>query len=299
MKTKQRHFEVYRLTISGTRGPEHYVGLLTDARQAISNLDQAVMESGAKSHVLYKVDRANKNVLKLQFMSFTTGFRPDVLDTADFSVRPNPLRKTETNVYWTHMVVGFHASKCTAVVERVRDGISISATEEYLQWLLSLWGSAHPHDPRRDPSEVIVVSLEAEPGEQFMTRLDALVRITKATVRTVRPNPGWKDLNDALSKEADHSDAHRADVTMTARPRASLKTNSGIVAAIRRLFSAKDLAFAAIEGQKVGGPDKFNTRRLGKAFTREFDLESSGQINHEDAFQAIEGELLENGEWRR
>lgn len=77
--------------------------------------------------------------------------------------------------------------------------------------------------PDTDPEdgEAITVSVEAEAGEEFLSRLNGLTRVSKAVVRTVRPNPGWSDLETELAREASASDAHKTEVTMTARRRGS------------------------------------------------------------------------------
>jgi len=67
------------------------------------------------------------------------------------------------------------------------------------------------------------MSLEAEPGEEFLKRLESLDRITNARLRIVRPNPGWKDLEAELGQMADDSDAHKAEVVARARRGSSLE----------------------------------------------------------------------------
>jgi hypothetical protein len=224
------------------------------------------------------------------FLSFTTGYRPDILDTQEFAIQPNPLSEHQTGVEWTHVLAGPVGAQFLLLIERSQVGIWPTTIEAYLQWMIDRHPEPQPRGDRRgsQQEETIVVSIEARPAQEFIARLDGLTRVTRATVRTVRPNPGWHDLETELGLEAGESDAHKAEVSMTARRRHSLSRSRGIVAAIRRLFQSRRLNYAAVQGEREGEQDSFTTQRLGEKKTIDFELDEHGQVQHEDAWQKLD-----------
>lgn len=285
MATRRRKFEQHRLTVSGLLEGTQYTFLVRRARRSFSELGDLVWEKGAKSHALYEATVV-KGHLRMLFMSFRTGFRPDVLDVANFAVAPNPLADTQTGVEWTHVVGKHTTGGFMIVVEKGQGGIWPGRLEEYLQWLLT---QAAPVIGVPD----IVVNLEAIADETFLRRIDELERIQQATVRTVRPNPGWTDLEDELASEAEESAAGKVDVTMFARRNRSLARRKGIIGAIRERFASSQLGFARVSGRRAGKTETFDTERYNKSFTAEVDLDEAGQVSHIAAWR-IMGEYLDN-----
>lgn len=285
MATVERRIELHKVTISGLGDDEDYARFLRRTRRAVPALNQAVMRSGGKSHALFSAESVGAS-LRLRFMSYTTGHRPDILDTEDFSVEPNPLPRNSTGVEWTHVLGRRLGNGYVFAMERFQAGIWPTTVERYLQWLID------EHAPAADEDDDIVVNIEAVPGERFIQRLNSLDRITKATVRTVRPNPGWPDLETEVAYESQQSDAKKTDLTMTARRKGTLNKQRGIVGAIKRLFGERQLDFAAVEGTKGDAREKFNTARLGKSEKVEFLLDDQGQVVHDIAWQQL-GEVID------
>lgn len=282
MPVLKRKVELHKLTISGVGDDTDYAALVRMARGQAGDLSQVVLRSGGKSHALYSADVAGTD-LRLRFMSFTTGHRPDILDTQDFSVEPNPLPPNTTGVEWTHVLGRNVEDRFVLALERFQAGIWPATVERYLQWLI---------DENLPDLPNVVISIEAIPGERFIQRLNALHRITKATVRTVRPNPGWPDFETELASESEESDAKKTDVTMTARRNGSLNKQRGIVGAIKSLFGRQELDYAAVEGTRGDARDAFNTQRLGKSATVEFPLDAQGQVRHDIAWRQL-GEVVD------
>jgi hypothetical protein len=133
----------------------------------------------------------------------------------------------------------------------------------------------------------VTVNLEAEPGPEFLARIEALDRITEATVRVVRPNPGWRDLETELGEKAGESDAKKVDLTMTARRKSSLSKQGGVIGWIRDAFSQRELGFAAIKGRKGRQAETFTTEKLGKHSMLNIETDDRGQIVAEDAWEQL------------
>lgn len=129
--------------------------------------------------------------------------------------------------------------------------------------------------------------MEFEPGEEFLDRLDQLTRITKASVRTVRPNPGWGDLETELASQSEASDAHKVEVTFSARRSASLSQADGVLAAIREMFVEQELDYAAIEGERAGRRDSFNTAKLGHRERIRLESDDNGQVIEGNAWTRL------------
>lgn len=286
MPTRRRKIEVHRLTISGLGKPAQYTQFLHDLSKAQQDLSKLVRRHGEKSHALHS-SRIASNRIRLRFLSFVTGHRPDILDTKRFALQPNPLSAAQTGVEWTHVLGGLVDDRYSLIIERVQSGIAPGAIEDYLQWFIDSHGTSTVVPDGRRRTDPITVSIEAEPGEEFLTRLDALQRVTKATVRTVRPNPGWHDLDKELAEEADQSDAHRAEVSMTARRGASLNKRSGILQAVRSLFRRGNLNYAAIEGERGDQKESFNTTRLSESRRVNLELDDHGQVKESDAWDKM------------
>lgn len=287
MATKRRWVEIHRLTISGLEEGTEYGAFLKEARQDIASLSNAIWDHGEKSHALNEVSVVGQTI-RMRFLSYTTGHRPDILDTAGFSITPNPLAETQTGVEWTHVLGKRVNGRYLLLCEKFQAGIWPATVGQYLQWMIDrVHGQEWTHDEDED-NQNILVSLEAEPGSQFLARIEGLTRIRQATVRKVRPNPGWRDLDTTLGEEADESKAHTADVIMTAPRKASLAKNNGIVQAIKTLFSSKELDYAAVEGDRDGQQDHFNSKKLVERKKISFRLDSGGQVDPMDAWAKLE-----------
>lgn len=120
-----------------------------------------------------------------------------------------------------------------------------------------------------------------------------MYKITEATVRIVRPNPGFSDLNTELGDQAGESDARRAEITMAARRNASLSKERGIIAWIRERFSQNSLGFAAIKGRRGNQVETFNTEKLGKHVMINIEMDDRGQIIADDAWAKL-SEMMDN-----
>jgi hypothetical protein len=156
-----------------------------------------------------------------------------------------------------------------------------------LNWLILHVGDVPLAALDNDEEPDVVVSVEAEPGEEFIRRLDALDRITAATYRIVRPNPGWSDLESELGTQAGNSDAQRAEVSMRPRRRGTLSRVGGIIEAIKARFRSRDLDFAHVEGTRDGRKDAFDTEHLGQHAYLELNTDEQGQVEHSDAWRKL------------
>jgi len=281
MSTKQRKVEVYRLTISGLEEGTPYGRFILNVRKQAKQLSNLVMKVGDKSHVLSEA-KLEGSYLRLRFMSFTKGYRPDVLDTEAFRLQPNPLTSNQTGVEWTHILGRRCGTRYMILIERNQRGIWPQSVEQYLQWMIDEFYNRHA--PNAVP---VTVSLEAEPGPEFLRRLGTLDRITEATVRIVRPNPGWRDLDSELGAVAQESDAHKAEVTLRARRRSTLRQQGGFIQWIRHKLGHGELDYAAIKGRRGSESDSFNTEKLGKHAILDLEINDGGQIVSSDAFMKM------------
>ena len=169
----------------------------------------------------------------------------------------------------------------------MRRALHLASIERYLQWAVDEFYNPPEEECQDSEGEPVTVNLEPEPGPQFLERMESLDRVTEATIRVVRPNPGWRDLQTELGEKASESDARKVDVAMTARRRASLKRGTGILGWIRQAFSHDELGFAAIKGQRGSRAECFNTERLGKHSVLDLDLDDRGQVVSEDAWTKL------------
>lgn len=108
-------------------------------------------------------------------------------------------------------------------------------------------------------------------------------RIVSASVRIVRPNPGWSDYENLLSDEAKDSDAQSAEVTMNARRGASLAKNDGIVEAMREAYRGNKLGRAVVEGDVDGERKRVSTTSHGKSQYKYLETNENGNVEHQAA----------------
>lgn len=290
MPTKQRKIEVHRLTISGLPDGTPYGRFLKNLRGQRPGTDM-VMKAGDKSHALMYASVQNRR-LRMQFISFTKGHRPDVLDTNHFALQRNPMAPTQTHVEWTHVMGGKRGGQYILLIEKNISGIYPSTIGYYIQWMLDRFYDP-PAEEEGGDDEPATVNMEAEPGPEFLSRIESLDRVTEAVVRVVRPNPGWRDLESELGEKAGESDARKVDVVMTARRGSSLRRSAGIVEWIRDAFRARDLGYAAVKGWRGGQRDNFNTEKLGKHTTVALEMDDQGQIVSSDAWERM-AEIMDN-----
>lgn len=286
MATRRRKVEVYRLTISGLPEGVAYGSFLRNIRGRTRPVATMVRKAGEKSHALNEITLRNHRV-RMRFLSYTKGHRPDVLDTEVFALGPNPLEPSQTNVEWTHVLGGVCRGAYLLLIERNSAGIYPSTLERYLQWAVDEFYEP-PSDSSVDQDQPpVTVNLEAEPGPEFIARLEALDRVQEATVRMVRPNPGWQDLEEDLGEQAADSDARKVAVTMTARHRASLRKERGIIGWIKQAFKEEELDYASIKGYRLGRQETFNTEKLGKHAYIDFEIDDRGQLIPSEAWVSL------------
>jgi hypothetical protein len=283
MPDKQRKVEFYRLTISGLPEGTGYGTFIRKLRGKSQLAATMVMRSGDKSHAL-KEASLRKSRLRLRFLSYTKGHRPDILDTNRFSLEPNPLSPDQTNVEWTHAIGAKKGNRYLLLIERNNSGIWPSTIERYIQSIIEKFYEPPEKEPENEP---ITVTLEAEPGPEFLDRINSLDRITEATIRVARPNPGWRDLQDSLGENAGASDAQKVAITMTSRRRATLSKVKGIMKWIKEAFLSQELGFAAVKGYAKGRKEEFNTEKLGMRASMNFELDERGQVRAEDAWKKL------------
>lgn len=286
MPTKQRKIEVHRLTISGLPEGTAYGPFLSNLRQSRRPVAEMVMKAGEKWHALNETTLRNHR-LRLRFFSYTKGHRPDVLDTNQFALQPNPLAPSQTSVEWTHALGALKNNRYMLLVEKNIGGIYPTTLGRYLQWAVDQFYEPPEEEEENGDREPVTINLEAEPGPEFLTRLESLDRVTEATVRVVRPNPGWRDLETELGHKAGESDASKVDLTMTARRRASLKRQGGIIGWIYEALSKRSLDYAAIKGRRGSQVDTFNTKKLGKHAMLNIEIDERGQIVPADAWAKL------------
>lgn len=295
MPTAEIKVDIFRLTISGLQSNSDYCDLIMAAATDLRSDTKAVtITVNRKTHALsdFRKSESYQNCIGLRFLSYKSGHRPDILNTQDFSLQSSPLAPDQANVEWTHALVGTDPSrpgKFLLLLENNFHGIHSGTLEYYLQRLLR---KISPTKLAK-VGQAVVVSLTSEPGVQFIQRLHDLDRISTATLRVVRPNPGWRDLESLLSEEADESDARRIDLEMAARRGASLSKKEGLVARILQKFTNRTLDYAAISGNRNGKPDSFNTDKLGKKAMATVETDSFGQIDAAAAWKEL-AKILRN-----
>lgn len=285
MASKRRKIEVYRLTLSGLKDGTDYTKFLGQVREQFEDRSEAVYQVGSKCHCLENI-HVSRGRARFRFLSFSEGDRPEVIDTSDLSIKPNPLAEDETFLTWTHMLGSELGGRYVLVIERVQAGIWPSRIEEYLQWMIDAKASV-PIIQRQLAEEEVTVSIEVEPDEAFMHRVMAMERITSAMVRIVRPNPGWKDLDRELGEEAAESKAHYAEVKMHARRNDSLEKNKGIIKAMQEMDSINELGRAVVEGKVDGETEKLSSERTVKHKFKYVPADPNGNVLVDRVFEKM------------
>lgn len=282
-KPKRRKLELHRLTISGLSEGVDYQKFLISLWANLENRENRIFTPGGKGHALDQA-REVQGHLWLQFFSFAEGERPEVLDTNDMSISENPLTDSEALLHWTHAMGAKLSDRYVVLLERVQAGIWPSKLEHYLQWLID-----HPaneliaKEATANADEPISVSVELEADASFLKLIDSMERVVSASIRIVRPNPGWGDYEDLLSEEAKDSDAHSAEVTMNARRGASLSKTDGIIEAMREAYRGNKLGRAVVEGDVDGERKRVTTANHGKSQYKYLETNENGNVIHQAA----------------
>lgn len=285
MATKRRKVEVYRLTISGLKDGTDYSKFLQQVRSQFDEAVDAVHQTGKKCHCLDDI-RISRGRSRFCFYSYSEGDRPEVINTTDLTISPNPLEDDETFVDWTHVLGSEINGRYVLVIERVQTGIWPSRIEEYFQWMIDKQSSSEKIG-KYIAEEEVTVSIEIEPDEAFMKKVLAMDRITSAMVRIVRPNPGWKDLKKELGGEADESDAHYAEVKMNARRSGSLDKKKGLIKAMKEMDSNKQLGRAVVEGKIDDETEVLSSERTSKHKYKYLPTDAVGNVVRDKAFEKL------------
>lgn len=278
-RSTTRKLSLYRLNISGLTEDETYHSVILAALERTTLADR-IHKDGQRSHALHSANQARLR-LRMTYMSYREGERPDILDTTNFDIMPNPLGANQTGVHWTHALGGEVNGKYYVALEEYINGIRFTQIERYLQWLLD-----ERYVRPKDAIDPLTVSVEAVPSAKFMQRVDSLERVTQATVRIARPNFGWMDLEDDLGEAAEQSDAKGVELTMKARRGASLRRDRGLLSYVRELIGTGGAVFARVEGTRDGEADKFSTENLKVSSSVDMPMDDHGQLR-DDAWPAF------------
>jgi hypothetical protein len=289
MAVKTRSVDFFRLVISGLRPETSYVTFLSALFDSLPETSSRVVELGGKTHYLQRIEQKEGSA-QLLFVSFKLGERPDVVDTGTLAITPTPLAPTQTHAEWTHALLqppidGVYR----LLIERQRLGIWPQSIEDYFNELIQRRLVASPANDFREASDVPVsVSIEVEPTETFLNRIDSAERIKSVTVRIVRPNPGYGDLETELGDLLKESDAQRTDITVSARRNASLKKEEGVVALLHDLEETRKLGVAKAEIVEDGKQVALSTTTMGRKGVIKVKTDANGNLAHDSVFSAMD-----------
>ena len=288
MPTKRRKVEVHCLTISGLPAGTAYGRFIRNTRRRFRDFGRGEWKHSDKTHALKSAAVHNRR-LRLRFYTYKGGFRPDVIDTQTHHISDSPYDETQAGLEYTHALGGRISGRYILLIEKTQGGLWPRQMEDYLQWLIDEFHQSEESTEGEEEPEPVTISLEPDPSEEFITRMNSLDRITKATVRTVCPNPGWGDLETELAGESQASDSHKTEVTMSARRNRTLSKTGGIVQAIRDLFLRSELHLARIEGKRGSESDSFSTEKLNKYRFVRMEVDDDGQVNDSSAWESLAG----------
>lgn len=287
MQLRRRKVEIHNLIISGLPQGVEYNTFIQQLRQKITNLGECELKYRGKTHALISTSSQN-GCLWMRFYSYTQGHRPDVIDISSHDITGSPYKKSQAGVEYTNILGSKINDKYFLLIEKVQSGIWPSAIESYLQWLVDEYYKPEKSSEIDNDIQPITISLEPDPSEEFIQRMNSLDRVIKATVRTARPNPGWSDLETELGKESQASDAHKSEITMTARRNNTLSKKGGIVKAIQDLYKEGQLKYARVEGWRGNTPDAFSTEKLKNNQFVNLEIDDDGQVKESSALEIFQ-----------
>lgn len=293
MPQKARTLEVYRLTISGLPEGISYNQLFKKIIKIIPE-DQKYFIINSKHYSLAKC-KVNKedDSLELQFTSYKEGNRPDVLNTETNTIQDNPLPLNLESIEYTHALGCPKKDRYLLILERNSQGIWPNTVAKLIELICKKY-SMYLFEKRL--REEIIVNLEPVPGSSFQEKVKKLKRITKATLRIVKPNPCWDDLENELGDLSDKSNARMIEVTTSAPRGKSLKKKDGLVHYILDLLAKKQLDRAVIEGRTEDKTkEKYTTTEESVKEQVSISLDDKGQVNSNEIYNEMG--ILKTMEW--
>ena len=286
MSKKTRTIELYRLTISGLPESVSYDHLLQKIAGAIPK-SRKYLKINSKHYSIEKCSVSEK-VTKVLFTSYKEGSRPDVLDTKTNAILKNPMPDNFESVEYTHVLGFLKNDKYLLILELNPQGIWANTIARFIEICCKHY-SSKIFGEGLYPKEEIIVNLEPVPGRSFQEKVEGLQRITKATLRIVKPNPCWDDLESELGGMSKESNARMVEVTSTAPRGKSLSKMSGIVRYIFDLFQKKHLDGAIIEGKTAEKTtERFTTKNENIKEKVTVSQNANGQINSDEMYNEME-----------
>jgi len=282
MPDKLRIIEIYRLTISGLPASMTY-GQLFQAITKVLHREQRYIKVNSKHHSVEIMpasgEQSRRTVHRLRFTSYKEGSRPDVLNTETSKIQKNPLPTYLESVEYTHAILCRDKERYLLVLEHNGQGIWANTIAHFIEIVCNKYYS-DIFIADTPSKEGIVVNLVPVPGESFRTKLLNLERITKATLRIVKPNPCWDDYEFLLGDMAKESNAGVIDITSIAPRRRGLSKKFGIVRYILDLFTHEHLDRAIVEGQtKDKTKEKYSTEADGIKEHVSVPTDAKGQVD--------------------
>jgi hypothetical protein len=181
------------------------------------------------------------NLVRLTAYEGSRGLNPIIFNTTSAEERVERLEAGEILATKTHGIVNLVTRD--VLIEYNHQGAKAADIADVLERAVSS-SAAWPQ---------VKVELTPVVAETFIQDVNRFERIRVANARVVRPNVGWSDWEDELTKAADDSNAQSVQVEFNAPRGQSLSKTGGVVPFIKRLARPlTPLKSAAITGRRPG-----------------------------------------------
>ena len=266
-----RKLEVYKLHARTEPGAVDYRAFFQFLR-SLSAEDRA-RELGGK---LIAVPTFSLRESKVWLIAYegTIGLNPLIFDATQARERIQRLRSGEIVAHKTHVLIDL--SSRDAVIEYNHAG----AKAGDIAWLIQEIASPNP------TYSSLIVDLNPVVDEQFLEAIDRFGRIRLASLRVSRPNIDWTD---------HYSNAHTAEVILTASRGGTLSKTQGLVRFIKELVTE---SIAILKSAKLTGVRSGETAETTISLANHIEhqkvnvrVTSDGHVDDEDIKSKMESFL--------
>jgi hypothetical protein len=263
------------------RGLPEHVEWMSEIVQCFKANPRSPISYGAKEHMLHQAEIKDKR-LRLIFISYALGDRPDVINTSNMQVEPSPLKKSQAIVTYTHAIAYQGSEEPRVLLEIVNTGIGAGACCVCLGNLLT--DCLQKNDPE-NKSRVRVYMKPITGEEDFFERLKKSDRVVSFTIRFPRhENPGISSAINNLSAKMNESNVGSAEVTSRPIAGETLPTDKGIIPHGKNLKAQNEVEYFRAETVTNNRTDKLRSNKMDEKYVVKAEVIDNRRVNSNDMF---------------
>lgn len=275
MITVQRTFKLFRLDVDNVPSDISLVSALeVYAGRCMS--ETLPLSWRSRYHLVHDVKKRGA-LLLMVFASYAIGDHPDVINTTNMAIQPNPLSDDQEMITYSHAVVWQGTSGYLLLLDTIRGGFSKGGMDKFLKECFRSMGVSAPID-------MVAVS----PEEDFYTRVRNFDRVVSFSIRFKRhDNPGISRALNNIADKADEAGAASVETVTKSFRGGSLSVDKGMIPWGKEQMELGEVDRLSAEGYLNDRECRLSTDRLDQKYVVNVEAGRNGKPRSADLFKQL------------